>query len=248
MHGSIGSSCAVADVQADKATLWSATQSAYPDSEHDRDHPRTEAGRRARDLHARRRLLRHQRRRHRELRRRGAVAGGRQAGARAALAQGRDGVGELRQSLRHRPARRVSTRAARSSAWDYEAWSAAKGGRPGYNTPGNVVTGSLLGLDPAPFNPRTPAPAPATPLNNGLEHRAVVHRRTRRATRRTAPASCAASACCHTASGRRSSPGRCGRPSGCRTRSPTSASWTRSRRTSKPIRSRIGCGISVTRA
>ncbi len=32
MHGSIGSSCAVADVQADKATLWSATQSVYPDS------------------------------------------------------------------------------------------------------------------------------------------------------------------------------------------------------------------------
>ena len=30
MHGSIGSSCAVADVQADKATIWSATQSAYP--------------------------------------------------------------------------------------------------------------------------------------------------------------------------------------------------------------------------
>ena len=30
MHGSVGTSCAVADVQADKATLWSATQSAYP--------------------------------------------------------------------------------------------------------------------------------------------------------------------------------------------------------------------------
>src|SRR4029078_13686898 len=50
--------------------------------------------------------------------------------------------------------------------WDYEAWSAAKGGRPGYNTPGNVVTGTLLGLNPAPFNPRTPAPAPTQPLNN----------------------------------------------------------------------------------
>ncbi|HEY9465830.1 MAG TPA: molybdopterin cofactor-binding domain-containing protein, partial [Vicinamibacterales bacterium] len=53
-------------------------------------------------------------------------------------------------------------------AWDYEAWSAAKGGRPGYNTPGNVVTGTLLGLNPAPFNPRTPAPAPTQPLNNNL--------------------------------------------------------------------------------
>ena len=27
--------------------------------------------------------------------------------------------------------------------WDYEAWSATLGGRPGYGTPGNVVTGSL---------------------------------------------------------------------------------------------------------
>jgi CO/xanthine dehydrogenase Mo-binding subunit len=53
------------------------------------------------------------------------------------------------------------------AVWDYEAWSAAKGGRPGYNTPGNVVTGTLLGLNPGPFNPRTPAPAPTNPLNNG---------------------------------------------------------------------------------
>jgi CO/xanthine dehydrogenase Mo-binding subunit len=54
------------------------------------------------------------------------------------------------------------------TVWDYEAWSAAKGGRPGYNTPGNVVTGTLLGLNPAPFNPRTPAPPPTQPLNNNL--------------------------------------------------------------------------------
>jgi nicotinate dehydrogenase subunit B len=30
MHGSVGASCAVADVKADSATIWSATQSAYP--------------------------------------------------------------------------------------------------------------------------------------------------------------------------------------------------------------------------
>ena len=53
------------------------------------------------------------------------------------------------------------------SVWDYEAWSAARGARPGYNTPGNVVTGFLVGSSPAPFAPRTPAPAPSTPLNNG---------------------------------------------------------------------------------
>src|SRR6202034_1985409 len=30
MHGSVGASCAVADVKSDQATIWSATQSAYP--------------------------------------------------------------------------------------------------------------------------------------------------------------------------------------------------------------------------
>ncbi len=30
MHGSVGTSCAVADVQADKATIWSATQAVWP--------------------------------------------------------------------------------------------------------------------------------------------------------------------------------------------------------------------------
>ena len=31
-------------------------------------------------------------------------------------------------------------------AWDCESWNAALGGRPGYETPGNVITGSLLGF------------------------------------------------------------------------------------------------------
>src|SRR6266704_6982773 len=30
MHGSIGSACAVADVQGGKATIWSASQAVYP--------------------------------------------------------------------------------------------------------------------------------------------------------------------------------------------------------------------------
>src|SRR2546425_9546551 len=30
MHGSIGASCAIADVKPDHATVWSATQSVYP--------------------------------------------------------------------------------------------------------------------------------------------------------------------------------------------------------------------------
>lgn len=44
------------------------------------------------------------------------------------------------------------------TAWDYEAWNLAKGGRPNANNPGNIVTGELVGI-------ATPAvvPARATP-------------------------------------------------------------------------------------
>ena len=52
-------------------------------------------------------------------------------------------------------------------AWDYEAWSPSLGGRPGYDRPGNVVTGMLAGFEPAPFVPRSPAPAPSGRFNNG---------------------------------------------------------------------------------
>jgi CO/xanthine dehydrogenase Mo-binding subunit len=52
------------------------------------------------------------------------------------------------------------------AAWDYEAWSATRGGRPGVNAPGNQVTGGLVGQQPAPFQPRTPAPAPTAYANN----------------------------------------------------------------------------------
>jgi CO/xanthine dehydrogenase Mo-binding subunit len=44
-------------------------------------------------------------------------------------------------------------------AWDYEAWSASRGGRPG-GRPGNVASGFHMGFEPAPFQPRTPSPAP----------------------------------------------------------------------------------------
>jgi CO/xanthine dehydrogenase Mo-binding subunit len=45
-------------------------------------------------------------------------------------------------------------------AWDYEAWFASHGGRPGYETPGNVVTGMLAGFEPAPFRPAGAAEPP----------------------------------------------------------------------------------------
>jgi CO/xanthine dehydrogenase Mo-binding subunit len=50
-------------------------------------------------------------------------------------------------------------------AWEHEAWTASLGNRPGPSTPGNVVTGHLLGFEPAPLTP-APAQEPRT-YNNG---------------------------------------------------------------------------------
>jgi CO/xanthine dehydrogenase Mo-binding subunit len=51
-------------------------------------------------------------------------------------------------------------------AWDCESWSVSKGGRPGYNQPGNVVTGMLAGHEPATITPRG-AVEPTGELRNG---------------------------------------------------------------------------------
>jgi nicotinate dehydrogenase subunit B len=167
MHGSIGSSCAVADVQGDKATLWSATQSAYPT----RNTSATLLGLKPESI--------------RVIYARGAgcygINGADTVTYDAALLS--QSVGRpVRVQLSRKDEmawenygnafvidQRIGLDASGTIAvWDYEAWSAARGGRPGYNTPGNVVTGFLVGASPAPFVPRTPAPAPDTPLNNGF--------------------------------------------------------------------------------
>ena len=44
------------------------------------------------------------------------------------------------------------------ACWDHEAWSVSRGGRPGGQRPGNVVTGSLVG-----FEANLPAPRAAEP-------------------------------------------------------------------------------------
>ncbi len=167
MHGSIGSSCAVADVQADHATLWSATQSAFPTRN-------TTAA-----------ILGLKQEAVRVIYTRGAGCYGINGADTvtydaAVLSQAVGKPVRVQLSRKDEMAwenygnlfaidQRVAVDANGTIiAWDYEAWSAAKGGRPGYNTPGNVVTGTLLGLNPAPFNPRTPAPAPTQPLNNNL--------------------------------------------------------------------------------
>src|SRR4029079_13690377 len=51
------------------------------------------------------------------------------------------------------------------AVWDHESWSPSLGGRPGTNSPGNVVTGLLTGFQPAAVVPRTPAPEPANYAN-----------------------------------------------------------------------------------
>ena len=80
------------------------------DARHRRAAARAARRRGARGVHPWVRLLRHQRRGHRDLRCRAALAGGRPAGARAAHAPRRDGVGELRQRVRDRSARRARRR------------------------------------------------------------------------------------------------------------------------------------------
>jgi nicotinate dehydrogenase subunit B len=167
MHGSVGSSCAIADVRADSATVWSATQSVYP----------------TRDTTAI--LLGLPAERVRVVYVRGSGCYG---------INGADTVSYDAAVLSQAVGRPVKVQLSRKDemawenygnlfvidqrigldadgkiiAWDYEAWSAGRGGRPGYATPGNVVTGHLLGLEPAPVAPRSPAPAPATPLDNNL--------------------------------------------------------------------------------
>ena len=165
MHGSVGTSCAVADVQGDRATLWSATQSAYPT----RNTTASILGLKQENV--------------RVIYRRGSGCYGINGADTvtydaAVLSQAVGKPVRVQLSRKDEMAWEnygnlfaIDQRAGLDAsgtiiAWDYEAWSAVKGGRPGYNTPGNVVTGSLLRLSPAPFTPASPAPAPTIPLSN----------------------------------------------------------------------------------
>jgi len=50
--------------------------------------------------------------------------------------------------------------------WDHESWNPSRGGRPGYDRPGNVITGMLAGFEAQPFTPRGAA-EPAGEFRNG---------------------------------------------------------------------------------
>jgi nicotinate dehydrogenase subunit B len=166
MHGSIGSSCAVADVQTERVTVWSSTQSAYP----------TRSGVAT--------LLGVPAERVRVVFTRGSgcygINGADTVAYDAALMS--NAVGRpVRVQLSRRDemawenygfAYVIDERVALDGAgtiiaWNHESWAPSLGGRPGYDTPGNVVTGMLAGFAPAPFAPRSPAPPPAGRFNNG---------------------------------------------------------------------------------
>jgi len=165
MHGSMGSSCAVADVRSNQATIFSSTQSAYPL----RSGTAMILGLRPEQV--------------RVVFTRGSgcygINGADTVAYDAALLS--QAVGRpVRVQLTRRDemawenygfAYVIDQRAGLDAAgnivaWDYEGWSPSLGGRPGYDAPGNVVTGMLAGFPPATVTPRTPAPQPAA-FNNG---------------------------------------------------------------------------------
>src|SRR2546427_1107816 len=165
MHGSIGSSCAVADVQNGKATVWSATQAVYPL----RSTMAMVLGLQLENVHIIFKM-----------------------GSGCYGCNGADTVSydaALLSQAAGKPVRVQLTRKDEMAwenyglafvidqragvdengtivAWDYEGWSPTLGNRPGTTNPGNVVSGFLAGFDPAPFAARTPAPEPANFTNN----------------------------------------------------------------------------------
>ena len=165
MHASIGSSCAVADVQGGKATIWSATQSAYPT----RSGAALVLGLAVESV--------------RVIFTRGSgcygINGADTVSYDAALlSQAVDKPVRVQLSRQDEMAWEnygtafvIDQRAGVDTsgaivAWDYEGWSPTLGGRPGYDRPGNVITGQLAGFETAPFAPRSPAPAPGGAFNN----------------------------------------------------------------------------------
>src|SRR5262247_2626868 len=165
MHGSFGTSCAVADVQSGKATMYSPTQAVYP----------------LRSTLAM--LLAMPQENVHVIFRMGSgcygINGADTVSYDAALLS--QAVGKpVRIQLTRKDemawenyglAFVIDQRAGVDKdgtiiVWDHESWSPTLGGRPGANTPGNVVTGLLAGFQPAAFAARSPAPDPANFANN----------------------------------------------------------------------------------
>jgi nicotinate dehydrogenase subunit B len=166
MHGSIGASCAVADVQGNKVTVWSPTQSVYPT----RSGVAMLLGLPLEDV--------------RVIFCRASGCYGLNAADTvsydAALLSHAVGhpvrvqltrKDEMTWGENYGQACVIDQRAALNAqgtiiAWDCESWAASYGGRPGYDHPGNVITGTLVGFEPEPFAPRR-ASQPTGELRNG---------------------------------------------------------------------------------
>jgi nicotinate dehydrogenase subunit B len=165
MHGSMGASCAVADVRDGKATIWSPTQSAYPT----RSGAASVLGMAVDNV----RVI--------------FVRGSGCYGINGADAVSYDAA--LLSQAVGRPVRVQLTRRDEMAwenygfayvidqrvgldadgsitVWDAESWFPSRGGRPGYDRPGNVVSGMLAGFEPVPFTPRAAA-EPAGEFRNG---------------------------------------------------------------------------------
>jgi nicotinate dehydrogenase subunit B len=166
MHGSLGSSCAVADVNGTNATIWSSTQAVYPL----RSTSAMVLGLQPQNV----RVI--------------YVRGSGCYGLNGADASAYDAA-ILSQAV-GKPVRVQLTRRdemvwgenyglpfvvdqqagvdanGNIVAWDYETWSATLGNRPGNNAPGNVASGLLLGFPPQAVQPRAQAPDPQN-FDNG---------------------------------------------------------------------------------
>jgi nicotinate dehydrogenase subunit B len=165
MHGSLGTSCAVADVKEESATVWSPTQSVYPT----RNCIATILGMPPESV----RVI--------------FVRGSGCYGLNGADAVSFDAA-VLSQAV-SRPVRLQYTRQDEMMwenfgnacviehrvglgkdgsiyVWDRTNWVANRGSRPGYDKPGNIISGMLLGYEPEPIKPG-PAKPPARKLHNG---------------------------------------------------------------------------------
>jgi nicotinate dehydrogenase subunit B len=165
MHGSLGSSCAVADVQGDKATLWSPTQGPW----YMRSTAAMVLGMKPENLHV--------------IFRRGSGCYGHNGADAvtydaALLSQAVGKPVRVQLSRKDEMAWEnygnafvIDERAGLDAlgniiVWEHEAWVPTLGNRPGTGTPGNIITGLLVGFEPEPFSPRSPAPQPAAYINN----------------------------------------------------------------------------------
>ena len=165
MHGSVGSSCALADVRAGKATIWSATQAVYPLQ----SSVAKVLGLGRENVHVIFRM-----------------------GSGCYGCNGADTVSydaALLSQAVGKPVRVQLTRKDEMAwenygtafvieqrvgldasgniiGWDHESWVPTLGGRPGENNPGNVMTGFLAGFQPVAFAARAPALEPTEFANN----------------------------------------------------------------------------------